>query len=53
MRTRRDPDVDTVWTTEPLLKTVEDLDAFLKLPRLDSGEPVNSAAVLDAEGGPG
>ena len=49
MQTRRDPDVDTVWTTEPLLKTVDDLDAFLDLPEFDSGEAVNSAAVLDAE----
>lgn len=29
---RRDPDVDTVWTLEHLLKDTSDLEAYLKLP---------------------
>ncbi|MFA6290458.1 MAG: uroporphyrinogen decarboxylase family protein [Victivallales bacterium] len=32
MKTRRDPDVNTVWTIEHLLKDVEDLKAWLDLP---------------------
>ena len=31
-QTRRDPDVNTVWTIEHLLKDVEDLKAWLSLP---------------------
>jgi len=31
-RTRQDPDVNTVWTEEHLLKSVEDLETFLSLP---------------------
>ena len=31
-RTRRDVDVNTVWTVEPYLKDVDDLKAFLDLP---------------------
>jgi len=30
--TRRDPDIDTVWTIEHLLKDLDDLKAFLELP---------------------
>lgn len=30
--TRRAPDVDTVWTVEPLLKTEDDLKVYLQLP---------------------
>ena len=49
MRTRRDLDIDTVWTTEHLLKDVDDIDAFLELPEFDAGEPVDSMAVLETE----
>ena len=49
MRTRRDPDIDTVWTTEHLLKDVSDLDAFLELPQFDAGEAVDPTTVLNAE----
>jgi hypothetical protein len=49
MRTRRDPDIDTVWTTEHLLKDVDDIDAFLALPEFDAGEPIDSTAVLETE----
>lgn len=34
-KTRRDPDVNTVWTTEHLLKDAEDLKAWLTLPDED------------------
>ena len=30
--TRRDPDINTIWTLEHLLKDTEDLKAFLQLP---------------------
>ncbi len=30
--TRRSPEVDTTWTTEHLLKNVDDLNAYLELP---------------------
>lgn len=30
--TRRDPEVDTVWTIEHLLKNIDDLKAYLQLP---------------------
>ncbi len=30
--TRRDPDIDTVWTVEHLLKDADDLRAYLQLP---------------------
>ncbi len=49
MRTRQDPDVDTVWTTEHLLKDLGDLDAFLDLPEFESGEPVDPTTVLATE----
>ncbi|MDX9867379.1 MAG: uroporphyrinogen decarboxylase family protein [Kiritimatiellia bacterium] len=49
-RTRRDPDVNTIWTEEPLLKDTDDLRAFLSLPVTPvPDEPVDTAAVLRAE----
>jgi len=37
---RRDPDVNTTWELEPLLKGVDDFKAWLDLPRQEfSGEP--------------
>ena len=48
-RTRRDPDVNTVWTEEHLLKDVDDLRAFLELPAPASREDLDTAPVLDAE----
>lgn len=48
-RTRRDPDVDTVWETEHPLKDVDDLRAYLALPTGDpAGEP-DPSGVLAAE----
>ncbi len=48
-RTRRDPDVDTVWTLEHFLKDEDDFLAWLELPQAEpSGEP-DVKPVLDAE----
>lgn len=35
--TRRDKNVQTVWTLEHLLKTTEDIEAYLRLPEPDVG----------------
>ena len=49
-RTRRDPDVNTVWTEEHLLKNVEDLRAFLEVfqPSADVGD-VDTSEVTETE----
>jgi uroporphyrinogen-III decarboxylase len=47
--TRRDPDVDTVWTLEHLVKNTEDLAAYLDLPLPAYEEALNPAPVLEAE----
>ncbi len=49
METRQDPDINTIWTTEPLLKDVNDLDTFLGLPVFGAGETVDATAFLKAE----
>lgn len=49
METRQDRDVNTIWTTEPLLKNVQDLDTFLDLPLFGAGETIDPAAFLKAE----
>ncbi|MBN2446889.1 MAG: hypothetical protein JXO22_09195 [Phycisphaerae bacterium] len=47
--TRRDPDINTVWTIEHLLKTADDMRALLDLPwPADAGQP-DVAPVLAAE----
>jgi hypothetical protein len=47
--TRRDPEVNTVWTCEHLLKNVADLKAFLEIPLpASTGEP-DTSGVLQAE----
>ena len=48
-RTRRDPDVNTVWTKEHLLKNVDDLKAFLEIPLPASDGTVETASVTQAE----
>jgi len=48
-RTRRDPDVNTEWVEEPLLKGAADLEAFLRLPRPAPRRAVDPSAVLEAE----
>lgn len=49
MQTRQDADVNTVWTTEHLLKNLDDLDAFLDLPVFGAGETVDPSAFLRTE----
>lgn len=49
MRTRQDADLNTVWTTEHLLKDLDDLEAFLELPVFGAGETVDATAFLRAE----
>jgi hypothetical protein len=49
METRQDPDINTIWTTEPLLKDIHDLDTFLDLPVFGAGETVDATAFLNAE----
>ena len=47
--TRRDPDVNTVWQIEHLLKDADDLRAYLELPiAANHGEP-DCAGVIEAE----
>ena len=48
-RTRRDPNVNTVWTLEHLLKDVDDLKAFLEIPSLDSDRDIETSPVIEAE----
>lgn len=48
-RTRQDPDVNTVWTLEHLLKDSDDLHAFLRLPPRAFQGTVDPTPVLAAE----
>lgn len=48
-RTRRDRDVNTVWTEEHLLKDVDDLKAYLSLPDPSFSGVPDVACVLQAE----
>jgi hypothetical protein len=48
-RTRRDRDTNTIWTEEHLLKTVEDLDAFLSVPSVGGGDDPDPSTVLQTE----
>ena len=47
--TRRDKTVDTVWTQEHLLKSVEDLKAYLQLPDEIFAETINIQPLLEEE----
>jgi len=47
--TRREPDVDTVWTTEHLLKSKDDLLAYLQLPDEVFAEMVDITPLLEEE----
>jgi hypothetical protein len=49
MQTRRDRDIDTLWTTEHLLKGPDDLRAFLALPPAAVGGTVDAGPFLAAE----
>ncbi|NLF02471.1 MAG: hypothetical protein GX601_16000 [Anaerolineales bacterium] len=48
-RTRRDPDVNTVWTIEPLLKDADDLRAFLEIPWSSADGCVDPSSVTETE----
>ena len=48
-RKRRDPDVNTVWTEEHLLKNVDDVRAFLKIPGGSHGGSVDTETVVQTE----
>jgi hypothetical protein len=48
-RTKRDKDIDTVWTIEHLLKDPDDLKAYLELPEpVSVGEP-DTSVILNIE----
>lgn len=47
--TRRQPDLDTLWTTEHLLKSKEDLQAYLQLPDEVFAETVDITPLLEEE----
>ena len=47
--TRRSPDLDTVWTTEHLLKNADDLRAYLELPDELLVETVDVTPLVEAE----
>jgi hypothetical protein len=47
--TRRDPDMNTVWTLEHLLKDPKDLEAFLELPAPRFSGRVDPSSVLQTE----
>jgi hypothetical protein len=48
-RTRRDPDVNTVWTVEHLLKDGDDLRAFLDIPVPSPKGSVDTRRILETE----
>jgi len=47
--TRRDPAVDTVWTTEHLLKDIDDVEAYLQLPAEFFAEDVNVTGLVEED----
>ena len=48
-RTKRDRDIDTVWTTEHLLKDLDDLKAYLELPETPAGGTPDTGVILSIE----
>lgn len=46
---RRSPDADTTWTTEHLLKSVDDLKAYLQLPDEFFAEQIDAARLIDED----
>jgi len=48
-RTRHDPDVNTIWTEEHLLKNVDDLKAYLDIPVQTFGGQPDPSSLLEAE----
>jgi hypothetical protein len=49
MESRQDPDINTIWTTEHLLKGIDDLDAFLELSKPILDDTIDTASFLEAE----
>jgi len=47
--TRRSPDVDTIWTTEHLLKDVDDLKVYLQLPDEFFAERIDVGRLIDED----
>ena len=47
--TRRDPAVDTVWTTEHLLKNTDDLQTYLQLPEEFFAEQIDVAKLIEED----
>jgi hypothetical protein len=47
--TRRDPQIDTVWTLEHLLKNLDDLKAFLELPDEVFNEEIHINNLLEED----
>jgi len=47
--TRRDPDMDTLWTVEHLLKSNEDVEAYLQLPDEVFAETIDIAPLIEEE----
>jgi hypothetical protein len=52
-RSRRDPDVNTVWMEEHLIKNIEDLTMYLKMPPIEPISPgsleIDVSGVLEVE----
>lgn len=46
---RRDKEIDTVWVVEPLLKTTEDVERYLRLPQEVLGEVLNIEHLTEEE----
>ncbi len=47
--TRRDPNLDTVWTLEHLLKNTDDLKAYLKLPDEVFAEQIDVTPLIEED----
>jgi len=47
--TRRSPEVDTIWTIEHLLKSIDDLKAYLQLPDEVFAEQVSAANLVEED----
>ena len=47
--TRRSPDLDTVWTLEHLLKSTDDLKAYLELPDEVFAEQIDVAGLIEED----
>jgi hypothetical protein len=47
--TRRSPDLDTIWTLEHLLKSTDDLKAYLELPDEVFAEQIDVAGLIEED----